>query len=224
MNEVDQGAGGGNPASHASSPGGTSAGVAVPSPVVAGSLGAIAAAVADRTARVGDLANPSADNSPPRAPLPSPPVPPGQGLLPPSPPVPPPSVGNVVVVVPEPVRLKRLVAVLRRLGVPVLELAFFPEQERPGFVIREPNEAARAALHATHSLRNTAHPGYPISDACEAAIGRGWEGVRTAEAVGIAAAIVKAGEDHARDSRGRKLRLRWGALDATDMDNLVLVR
>ena len=120
--------------------------------------------------------------------------------------------------VPEPARLKGLVSVLRRLGVPVLELAFFPEEQRPNLVVRDPAEAARGALHAIYALRNTQAPQYPISEACEArcltAGGEAGEAMKT---------MIASGEDHARDSYGRRLRLRWGALESADMDALVQV-
>lgn len=125
--------------------------------------------------------------------------------------------------VPEPVRLKCLMTVLRRLGVPVMELAFFPKQERSALVVRDPNEVARCALHATHALKGTFHPGYPISDACEAGVGGGARS-RGDEATAALAALIASGEDHGRDSSGRKLRLRWGALSSADMDALVRVR
>lgn len=125
----------------------------------------------------------------------------------------------VPVVVQETQQLKELVGVLRRLGVPVLELAFFPENQRSTLVVSEANEAARGALHATHALLKTLAPPYPISEACEARR----LGVRAGAAATMAALIMR-GEDHGRDSRGRKLRLRWGALEPTDMDVLLKVR
>lgn len=123
--------------------------------------------------------------------------------------------------VPEPARLKGLVRVLRRLGVPVLELAFFPEEMRPQLVVRDPNEAARGALHVLHAVKDALAPPYPISEACESSRGVGSYRTEVPEAV---RALMEKGEDHGRDGRGRKLRLRWGALDQSDMDTLVQVR
>lgn len=120
----------------------------------------------------------------------------------------------------EPARLKGLVDVLQRLGVPVLELAFFSEEQRSGLVVRDPNEAARGALHAIHALKDVLAPPYPISEACEARRVRAGAAEAAAAAV---AALIASGEDHGRDGRGRKLRLRWGALEAADMDALVQV-
>lgn len=124
--------------------------------------------------------------------------------------------------VPEPPRLKTLVAVLRRLGVPVLELAFFPTEQRSWLVVSDPNEAARGALAATHALRNTLAPPYPISEACEARRAAAVEGAE-GEAMAAMAELIASGEDHARDGRGRKLRLRWGALKPEEMDALLQV-
>lgn len=107
---------------------------------------------------------------------------------------------------------------MRRLGVPVLELAFFPEEQRSRLVVREPNEAARGALHAIHTLKDALAPPYPISEACEARRTR-----TDANAAATVAALIASGEDHGRDGRGRKLRLRWGALEDADMDALVQV-
>lgn len=120
--------------------------------------------------------------------------------------------------VPEPPRLKTLVAVLRRLGVPVLELAFFPAEQRSWLVVSDPNEAARSALGAIHALRNTLAPPYPISEVCEARRAAVAEG-----AMAAMAELIASGEDHGRDWRGRKLRLRWGALKGGDMDALLQV-
>lgn len=121
--------------------------------------------------------------------------------------------------VPEPTRLKGLMGVLRRLGLPVLELAFFPKEERSRLVVRDPNEAARDGLHIIHAFKDASAPPYPISKSCEA--------VRVREtgpaAAAALAALILSGEDHGRDARGRKLRLRWGALDAADMNALVQV-
>ena len=125
--------------------------------------------------------------------------------------------------VPEPPRLKTLVAVLRRLGVPVLELAFFPAEQRSWLVVSDPNEAARAALGAVHALRNTLAPPYPISEVCEARRAAAAEGAEGA-AMAAMAELIASGEDHGRDGRGRKLRLRWGALKPEDMDALLQVR
>lgn len=124
--------------------------------------------------------------------------------------------------VPEPPRLKALVAVLRRLGVPVLELAFFPAEQRSWLVVSDPNEAARGALGAIHALRNTLAPPYPISKVCEARRAAAPEGAE-GEAMAAMAELIASGEDHGRDGRGRKLRLRWGALKPEDMDALLQV-
>ena len=101
---------------------------------------------------------------------------------------------------------------------PVLELAFFPAEQRPLLVIADPNEAARGALGAIHALRGTLVPPYPISEACEVR-----RSGTSEEATSALAALIASGEDHARDGRGRKLRLRWGALEPADMDALLQV-
>ncbi|CAN0440222.1 unnamed protein product, partial [Ectocarpus sp. 12 AP-2014] len=120
----------------------------------------------------------------------------------------------------EPPRLKVLVTVLRRLGVPVLELAFFPQEQRPWLVVGDPNEASRGALGAIHALKSTLAPPYPISEACEARRAVAAEGAEGA-AMAAMAEMIASGEDHGRDGRGRKLRLRWGALSPEDMDALL---
>lgn len=126
--------------------------------------------------------------------------------------------------VPEPACLKALARVLRRLGVPVLELAFFRQQDRPSLVVRDPNDAARGSLHALHAVKDSLAPSYAISRACEAGVERGSErSTQLATREGLAA-LLESGEDHGRDARGRKLRLRWGALSSEDMDTLVQVR
>lgn len=219
-------------ASPSASSGENSADASGSSGATAVSPNAPTAAGAAVTASGGSSANsavsPRNTSALPRPPSSSP-TPPSQSAANSLPPPPPPGAAAPAsslgpdTEVEEPTRLKRLVAVLRRLGVPVLELAYFPASQRRGLVVREANEAARAALEATHALRNTIHPGYPISEACDAQIGKTPEGVRSAEAVRVSQAIVEKGEDHAVDSRGRKLRLRWGALDSSEMDALVMV-
>lgn len=120
--------------------------------------------------------------------------------------------------VPEPPRLKGLVTVLKRLGVPVLELAFFPREQRPSLVVQDPNEAARGALHATHAIKAALAPPYPISEACEGTRRR-----ISDEAQANMRELIASGNDHGRDNSGRKLRLRWGALSSEDMDALLQV-
>lgn len=120
--------------------------------------------------------------------------------------------------VPEPPRLKGLVSVLRRLGVPVLELAFFKQEDHSRLVVTDPNDAARGALLAIHALSKTLKPQYPIAEACEA------RRLATGGEAGAAMrALIESGMDHVRDSFGRKLRLRWGAMESTDMDALIQV-
>lgn len=125
--------------------------------------------------------------------------------------------------VPEPPRLKALVALLRKLGVPVLELAFFPAEQRSWLVVSDPNEAARGALSAIHALKSTLAPPHPISEVCEARSAAAAGGAEGA-AMAAMAELIASGEDHGRDGRGRKLRLRWGALGPEDMDALLQVR
>lgn len=129
-----------------------------------------------------------------------------------------PGAASFMAPVPEPPRLKGLVNVLRRLGVPVLELAFFKQEDHSRLVVTDPNDAARGALLAIHALSKTLKPQYPIAEACEARrLAAG------GEAGAAMRALIESGQDHARDSFGRRLRFRWGALDSADMDALIQV-
>lgn len=120
--------------------------------------------------------------------------------------------------VPEPPRLKGLVSVLRRLGVPVLELAFFKQEDHSRLVVTDPNDAARGALLAIHALSKTLKPQYPIAEACEARM------LATGGEAGAAMkALIESGQDHSLNSFDRRLRFRWGALDSADMDALIHV-
>ncbi|CAN0026003.1 unnamed protein product, partial [Choristocarpus tenellus] len=109
-----------------------------------------------------------------------------------------------------------LIAVLRRLGAPVLELAYFPPGERASIVIREPNEASRGALNALSALRETLAPPYSIAES-----GRSGEGGEEVGREGKDEVGTDVGDGHALDSRGRRLRLRWNALGPDDLDALV---
>lgn len=104
----------------------------------------------------------------------------------------------------------------------MLELAFFPAEQRSWLVVGDPSEAVRAALGAIHALRNTLAPPYPISEVCEARRAAAAEGAEE-EVMAAMAELIASGEDHGRDGRGRKLRLRWGALKPEDMDALLQV-
>lgn len=121
--------------------------------------------------------------------------------------------------VPEPSRLQGLMGVLRRLGLPVLEMAFFPKEERSRLAVTHPKEAARDGLRIIHAFKDVLAPPYPISEACEALRVRELGPVAAA----ALAALIVSGEDHGRDGGGGKLRLRWGALDAADLNALVQV-